>query len=231
MADGSFFLNDLRGCSFEAWVAFAFDRPVPAGKEANWWHLHEDDAEMFLIVDPVLQVEHARRLFSDPLFLRDRFTAAQLEQGFWFLSSSGPTVCGKFFADHLWDSRFPLELRRAAIGAMFDLYAKLFALFPTEDATYMWWDLLVSNVIEDDDGESIVPRSDADQEQVRLAMVATLGRILQLEQRHCQEAAMHALKHIATPRERSALIDPFLRLPRDEKLLAYARECRAGRAQ
>ena len=54
-----------------------------------------------------------------------------------------------FFADHLWNSRVPLELRRAAIGAMFDLYAKLFALHPTEGGTYTWWDLLASNVIEE----------------------------------------------------------------------------------
>jgi hypothetical protein len=113
---------------------------------------------------------------------------------------------------------------------MFDLHAKLFAPYPTEAATHIWWDLLASDVIEED-GESIVPRSDPDQEQVRQAMVATLERILQLEQRHCQEAALHGLNHIATPQERATLIDPFLQLPRDEKLLAYARECRAGRAQ
>lgn len=231
MADESTFLNDLRGCSFEEWVAFAFDHPVPVGKEPNWWHLHEDDAEMFLVVDPALQLEHGRRLFTDPLILRDRFTPAQLEQGFWFLSFSGSTVCGKFFADHLWDKGVSIDSRRAAIDAMFDLYAKLFASYPTESATYMWWDLIASDVIEDERGESIVPSSDADQEQVRLGMIATLGRILQLDPRHCQEAALHGLNHIATPEERAALIDPFLQLPRDEKLLRYARACRAGRAQ
>jgi hypothetical protein len=230
MADEAILLDDLRGCSFEEWVAFAFDRPVPAGGEANWWHLHENDAEMVLMVDPALQVEHGRRLFADPLFLRERFTPAQLEQGFWFLSFSGPTVCGSFLADHLWNKSVPIDSRRAAIDAMFDLYAKLFAPYPTESATYMWWDLLASNVLEKH-GESVVPRSDADQEQVRLAMVATLGRILQLEQRHCQEAALHGLNHIATPQERAEFIDPLLQLLRDEKLLAYARECRAGRAQ
>jgi hypothetical protein len=93
----------------------------------------------------------------------------------------------------------------------------------------MWWGLLADNVLEN--GVSIVLRSDRDQEQVRLAIVATLGRILRLDPRHCQEAALHGLNHIATPQERAALIDPFLHLPLDEKLLAYARACRAGRAQ
>jgi hypothetical protein len=139
-------------------------------------------------------------------------------------------VCGQFFADHLWDSSVPIDLRRAAIGAMFDLYAKLFAPHPTEAATDMWWDLLASNVIEAD-GESIAPRRDPDQEQVRLAMVATLARILQLEQRHCQKAALHGLNHIGTAEERTALIDPLLQLALDEELLAYASACRAGQAQ
>lgn len=230
MGDESIFLNDLRGCSFEKWVAFAFDHPVPVDNQPNWWHLHEDDEETFLVVDPALQVEHGRRLFTDPLFLRDRFTPAQLEQGFWFLSWSGPTVCGKFFADHLWDKTVSIDSRRAAIDAMFNLYAKLFAPYPTEAATYMWWDLLANNVLEKH-GVPIVPRSDPDQEQVRLIMVATLGRILQLDPRHCQEAALHGLNHIATPQERAALIDPFLRSSRDEKLLTYARTCRAALAQ
>ncbi len=51
-----------------------------------------------------------------------------------------------------------------------------------------------------------------------------------LEARHCKEAALHGLNHIATPEERAVIVDPILALPLDEKLLAYARECRAGRA-
>jgi hypothetical protein len=184
---------------------------------------------MFLVVDPALQVEHGRKLFADPLFLRERFTPAQLEQGFWFLSWSGPIVCGEFFADLLWDKSISIDSRLAAIEAMFDLYAKLFAPYPTESATYMWWGLIAENILGVEDGDSVVPCSDPDQEEVRLGMVATLGRILQLEQRHCQEAALHGLNHIATPQERATLIDPFLQLPRDEKLLSYARGCRAGR--
>jgi hypothetical protein len=45
------------------------------------------------------------------------------------------------------------------------------------------------------------------------------------------KGTLHGLNHIATPQERAALIDPFLQLPRDKKLLAYARACRSGHAQ
>jgi hypothetical protein len=67
--------------------------------------------------------------------------------------------------------------------------------------------------------------------RARLVRHYELERVLQLEQRHCQEAALHGLNHIATPPERASLIDPFLQQPRDEKLLAYTRQCRAGHAQ
>src|SRR5258706_11113362 len=151
--EGSRFLNDLRACSFDAWLAFAFDHPAPVGKEPNWWHVSEPDEDLYLVVDPVLQLQHGCTLFLNPLVLRDRFTDAQIEQGFWFLAWSGIILCGNFFADHLWDETVPIEIRREAIEAMFDLYAKLFGPYPTENATYMWWDLLVDDVIGTHFGE------------------------------------------------------------------------------
>jgi len=62
-------------------------------------------------------------------------------------------------------------------------------------------------------------------------MVQTLSRIIRLDSRHCQQAALHGLNHVATPEERASLIDALLSTPRDENLAAYALECRDGRAQ
>jgi hypothetical protein len=185
MANESLFLNDLRGCSFEEWVAFAFDRPVPAGKEPNWWHLHEDDEEMFLIVEPTLQIQHGRRLFADPLFLLDRFTAAQLEQGFWFVSWCGNIhVVGPARAIRYQGARrVDRSSQRSRPGA-----------------------------------STAGNGGDARAHPAARATPLSGG----------SAARSH---HVATPQERAALIDPFLQLPRDEKLLAYARACRAGRAQ
>jgi hypothetical protein len=65
-----------------------------------------------------------------------------------------------------------------------------------------------------------------------LIVVETLRRILALDARHCREAALHGLNHVAIATERAAIIDPFLAAHTlDEKLTAYARLCRAGRAQ
>lgn len=180
-----------------------------------------------MLVDPSRQLEHGRRLFTTPLFLRERFTAVQLEQGFWFLSHVGISDVSDFFADQLWNPEAPVDARIAAIAAMYDLFEQLFAPFPAETATNMWWDLLSGDL----DHGRFTQGGPPGRERIRLAMVDTLARILRLDARHCQEAALHGLDHIATPQERAALIDPFLQRPRDEKLLAYARECRAGRAQ
>jgi hypothetical protein len=78
-------VDDLRGCSFERFVTYAFDRPVPrTEKEPNWWHGEGVD-EVELLIDGAAQLEHGCALFRDPLMLHDRFSPDQIEQGFWFL--------------------------------------------------------------------------------------------------------------------------------------------------
>ena len=101
-------MSDLRGLSFDGFVAFAFDRPVPAT---------DKDPNVVLMVEPDLQLEHGRRLFIDPLFLRERFNSAQLEQGFWFLSFSGISDYSDFFADQIWNDAASLDARLSAIRA------------------------------------------------------------------------------------------------------------------
>jgi len=220
------FLDDLRGISFDDFVAYAFDRPVPVGREPNWWHSGEDT--VVLVVDASLQLRHSALLFHDPLFLTARFSAEQIEQGFWFLCHDVSDYA-EFFPRLLWRDDAPLDLRVEAVRAMFDLYAKLFAPFPTEAATYMWWDLLAEEALEEK-GNFQLPSPD--QEAVRREMVSTIARILQLEPRHCQEAALHGLNHVATAEEREPLIDAFLASRGvDDKLRSYALACRAGRAQ
>ncbi|MGZ6126439.1 MAG: hypothetical protein ACXWLR_15830 [Myxococcales bacterium] len=60
---------------------------------------------------------------------------------------------------------------------MFDLYEKLFAPFPTESATYMWWDLIAAHVLEPIGRDEVVPQPFPNQERVRREMVEALIRI------------------------------------------------------
>jgi len=93
----------------------------------------------------------------------------------------------------------------------------------------MWWDLIASFVLEH--GE-VMAKLGPTVERLLLEMVSTLTRILELDARHCQEAALHGLNHIATAPERTPVIERFLELRHpDDKLRAYALECLAGHAQ
>ena len=225
-------VDDLRGCSFERFVTYAFDRPVPrTDKEPNWWHGEGVD-EVELLIDGASQLEHSCAVFRDPLMLHDRFSPDQIEQGFWFLGMGHWSDYGAFFMDALWDEQLDVGLRCRCVSTMFDLYEKLFSPFPAETATYMWWDLIASFVLEPLGQDEVVPHSVSSHERVRQEMVQTLGRILTLEPRHCQTAALHGLNHVATTAERSPLIEEFLRLHHvDEKLRTYAYECLVGQAQ
>ena len=129
-------IDDLRGCSFERFVTYAFDRPLPTSAKApSWWH-DDGDVDAELLVDPELQLAHATRLFTEPLILRGRFNPAQIDQGFWFLAIGHASDYGRFFVELLWDEQVDAATRCACVAAMFDLYEKLFSPFPAETATY-----------------------------------------------------------------------------------------------
>jgi len=224
-------VDDLRGCSFEHFLTYAFERPPPRSRDDQRWWDDEAVDEVHLLVDPELQIEHATALFRDPLVVHARFTPGQVDQGFWFLAFGHATDYGAFFVDALWGDDAEAEVRCRCVAAMFDLYEKLFSPFPTETATYMWWDLIASFVLERRADGEVAPKL-ASQERVRKEMVCTLTRILALDARHCQEAALHGLNHIATASERTPVIEQFMRIRQpDEKLRKYALQCISGHAQ
>lgn len=219
--------DDLRGCSFEQFLDYAFDRPVPACRDdLSWWHADPID-EVRLLVDAPRQLEHACRLFSDPLLLATRTSVDQLDQGFWFLALGHiEPDFAPFFLQPLWSEHVDLALRCRCVSAMFELYEKLFAEVQIEGAAYMWWDLLSTF---QPDLRALRPHPVPTQERVRREMVATLARILHLPQPDCQKAALHGLEHIATAGEREPLIDRYLEdASLDTTLREYARACRGG---
>ena len=144
-------VDDFRGCSFEHFVTYAFDRPVRRDpSDPHWW---DDEAvdEVELLVDRQLQFQHATALFRDPLVLHARFSREQIDQGFWFLAFGNATDYGAFFVEALWDPDVDVGVRCQCVAAMFDLYEKLFSPLPTDTATHMWWDLIATFVLEHGD--------------------------------------------------------------------------------
>lgn len=223
-------IDDLRCCSFKQFIDYAFDRPVPKNwGDPHWWHA---DARfgVEILVNPTLQVHYASRLFQEPLILREWFSPKQIDQGFWFLGFVNMPECAPFFAEPFWSAGVDLDSRMTCAREMFCLYEKLFAPFPSESATEMWWDLL-AGVLEKVNTREVSPHPNGDSEQVRQEMVRTLERILGLDQPHCQHAALHGLNHVALASERALVIDRFLTSKKiDSELAKFALVCRAGTA-
>jgi len=83
---------DLRSSTFDEFVEFLFNREVPDGPEdpPTWYH----EIDLRVDYDPVRHAEFYTRLFSsgfisiyvcetNPTFLLEKYTRAQLEQAFW----------------------------------------------------------------------------------------------------------------------------------------------------
>lgn len=165
---------DLRGASVEAIIVFVFDHPEPrAGEDA--WYLGLD-----IEANPTEQVRHLRQILRTADQLHPRFTASQLEQGFWFMFLSGDA----HFACLLADEAVPFTERSTCIQAIYEAYAGLFIREPLGETSYMLWDLLLHA------WDFKPPPAVAD------VMFETLVRMLDLPSAVCQRAALHGLGHL-----------------------------------
>jgi hypothetical protein len=133
------FTADLRKASYEEWLDVAFDhqpRADPANVDTAWYWVRDVE----LVVDSARQVRYLTQLFEQPEVLVRRYSAAQIEEGFWFMLGAAGQG---WFRDTLWDSEVPWEAREACIKAIPRLYDRLFA--PDDEAegmAWMLWDLL-----------------------------------------------------------------------------------------
>ena len=181
---------DIRGFSFEQFILFLFDRAIPptleGGGEDSWYYSVE------VTFDANEVAGHYVNLFTDPEFLRSRFSQLQLEQGFWAIL--GPNLsCGA--AQLIWLQELPFSMREKCVRAMFHLYERFFAIDPLDTSAYMWWDSLCYDW-------HMGHRSRAKGGEDHLmqdVMFETLSKILDLDSEACQKAALHGLGHLRHP--------------------------------
>ncbi len=199
---------DLSNASFDDFVRFWFDHtidPRTVGPQSNpdfaWYQNIE------IRFEPLLYAEHFRRLFNAPDFLVDKYSKDQLEEGFFAMMS--PMVQGGLDA-LVWSTQLSVNDRERVVSSMYGLFAGLFAREPLDSASYMWWDLLSDRIDED--------RS-LDGAQLRQTVFDVLCRILNLEARSCQVAALHGLNHLQDPRTEAVVKAWMARHPElDQKL-------------
>jgi hypothetical protein len=184
--------HDLRRASFEEFVDFMFDHevvPVPDDIEADacpwYWNVE-------VAYQPLRVASYYIRLFTAPGFLPQRYSPAQLEQGFWAIQS-GNIECS--VAGLIWDARVPFDIRASCVRSMFHLYELLFADIVLESSVDMWWDSLAYDW---HCGNRSRARGGED-EAMQDVMFETLSRILALPSVTCQAAALHGLGHLHHP--------------------------------
>lgn len=189
---------DLTRCSFEEFILFLFARTAPGGVEQRrpWYW----DAEVTF--DPQHLCECYLRLFRQPGFLAERFSKAQLEQGFWAIL--GPNLsCAVVWL--IWNDALALPKREEVVRSMLNLFTGLFVTEPLDTSVDMWWDSLCyawhcGNRKRERGGE------DASMQDV---IFQTLSSLLEVDSAICQGAALHGLGHLHHP-ETEQLIQRYL---------------------
>jgi hypothetical protein len=181
---------DISQFSFEEFVTFMFDREVQdKTEEWNPWYWHIN-----VSIDPQRLCGYFTRLFSAPGFLLERFSKAQLEEGFWAIPSGGYLECS--VNELIWNTNLPFADREECVKSMFYLYRDLFAAEPLDSAASMWWDTLCWDLWHQGNRDRLRGGEDMTMQDV---MFETLVRILALDSEHCQKAALHGLGHLHHP--------------------------------
>lgn len=196
MAD--FIELDISEYSFDEFVAFIFAHEPPADwrKQKRWYFSLE------VTYDPQKLCAYYVQLFRQPLFLLERFSKAQLEEG--FSAIHGATM--HFAVSRvIWDTDVPFAAREECVRSMFDLFKLFFAAEPLESASNMWWDSLCY------DWHCRIRDRERGGEDLRMqdVMFETLAVILRLDSEPCQIAALHGLGHLHHPGT-AALVHTFI---------------------
>ncbi|MBI5094959.1 MAG: hypothetical protein HZB26_21305 [Candidatus Hydrogenedentes bacterium] len=222
--------------SFEDWVTYVFDHPI---LELAWWWQNSESGYLQLwdpLRKPVRTLRHLTDLFTEPGFLIDRFSRAQIDQGLNFIVSN---ACSDHMAVFT-DTTIPWPDRRAGFDAMIPLYAKLMAPVYGNDsgrtianpghsnhlnyACYMWWD--------------IVPfyggMEHCDRDRINNAVLHVFGEVLRMDAEACLESVLHGLGHwqMYVPERTEPIAQKFLtRTDISLELRKYAEQALVGNVQ
>lgn len=129
--------------SFQEWLEYSFNRPVPQERAEAWYWL-EDDYE----IDDRSRTIYVIELFENPSVLIDRYSEPQIAQGLWY-------ICSAACSNHMCEfscSATPSEVRKQAVLSLLNLYKYLFVPLTDKDGfdngtrhcntvCFMLWDI------------------------------------------------------------------------------------------
>ena len=221
--------RQLTNLTFEEWLAYVFDHPVPTGQESEWYWDMERDVWYEVPADVI---EFLTRAFENAADVFEPYSDAQLKQGLWFLASNA--CSNHMFA--LMDASVPWSARERCVASIHQLYEQCFArrcsphlshldeagANPLNSVCYMWWDLI----------PIFGKPGDPAQAELDRAILQVMESTLQLDHIACRESALHGLGHWqhAYPARVGEIIDNFsMRHPHlPEKLEAYMKAAYVG---
>jgi hypothetical protein len=216
---------------FEDWVAGVFDHPL--AEPAWYWSPNADTLDL----SHERKLQLVTQLFEKPAEIFQRFSDAQVNQGFWFLLGSGGDAMRG-----LDDENIAWDLRWRCICSFPSVFAGLFAarstphlshlrrseipdepgLSPLNDVCYMWWDF---------DCWCAQPERTTHR-KIDAAFLEVMKQSLALPHDACRESSLHGLGHWhrGYPGESESIIDNFLSqtVPIREELRQYALQARQG---
>ena len=125
-----------------------------------------------------------------------------------------------------YDSRLNFASRQAAINAIYDLYAKLLIDDPIEYHRHMLWDDLAFSYTSVSFAYYF---KEEEQRPLQDVMFETLAKILDIDNRGCQFAALHGLNHLQHPKTET-LIRQYMASHDDltEDDIEFAEACISG---
>jgi len=214
--------KQLKNLTFEGWLAYVFDHPVPIGQEQAWnWDMDRD----WWQEDATEAIQFLTRAFENAAVTFQPYTDAQLNQGLWFLVSNA--CSNHMFA--LMDESVTWSARERCISSIHQLYEQCFArrcslhlshldepgANPLNLVCYMWWDLM-----------PIAGKpNDPARRELDDAILRVMDSTLQLDSLACRESALHGLGHWQHdyPERVGEIIDRFSmsRPELPEKLKSY----------
>jgi hypothetical protein len=214
---------DLRAATDEEISSVVFDHPVVPGETTAWWWAIDDAT---VVIEPRRALAYMADLFNAPDGLMDRYSAEQIDQGFWFMFSA---AAEDVFGLQLWSPREPWEDRERCIRALPRLFQALFEpmLFLLEDyyasAMFMLPDFIAYM------SDTRVTRHGDDARRVCQALLDAFGEMLRSGHDATRTAALHGLGHLAHP-DRADVIRDFVQANPglDPELREYAERAMVG---
>lgn len=221
--------RQLKDLTFEGWLAYVFDHPIPVENDKAWyWDIDRD----WWKEEPADAIHFMTQAFENAKVVFQPYSDAQVNQGLWFIASNA--CSNHMFA--LLDASVPWSAQQRCIYSIHQLYEQCFArrcsphlshlnepgANPLNLVCYMWWDIIP---IYGKPNDPVWKEFDQDILQV-------MESTLQLDSLACRESALHGLGHwqYHYPGLVGEIIDKFSMSQRElpETLEAYMKNAYVG---